>query len=155
MSATKEGGRAGRTPTPAQAAAIQIWSRALGDSAEATQVGRAADGVFASLRIGLGRWIGVDGYRALLTRTRAEIRTNHPVLAELSCLGDEEAATGAALQAHGAGAVAAGMIALLTTMIDLLGRIMGEEMALHLVEQSGHPLARNAARVPLMEEDNG
>lgn len=155
MRVTRQALPAGQTPTPAQAAARQIWSRALGSSAGDAEVGTAAAGLCASLRVGLGRWIGVDGYRALLVRTRADVRGAHPVVAELSCLGDDEAPVHAAVEVHGASAVADAMIALLTAMIDLLGRIMGEEMALHLVEQSGRPLAPNAARPLPMEDIDG
>jgi hypothetical protein len=37
--------------------------------------------------------------------------------------------------------VAAGLVALVTALIELLGRIIGEEMAVRLVEQIGIPSA--------------
>ena len=48
----------------------------------------------------------------------------------------------AAVRAHGAAEVAAGMVALVATLIDLLGRIIGEEMAVRLVEETACRLAR-------------
>jgi hypothetical protein len=89
------------------------------------------------LRLGLGRWIGVTGYRALLDRALGLVRPEHPALEGLSCHGAEEPLVAAAMREHGAAEVAAGMMAVVAVLIDLLGRIIGEEMALRLVEQTG------------------
>jgi len=43
----------------------------------------------------------------------------------------------AAVRTHGAADVAAGMVALVAGLVELLGRIIGEDMALRLVEQTG------------------
>jgi hypothetical protein len=43
----------------------------------------------------------------------------------------------AAVREHGVAKVEAGMVAAVGELIDLLGRIIGEEMALRLVEQAG------------------
>ena len=68
-----------------------------------------------------------------------EARAGHPALADLSCLGQDGPAARAAVATHGAGAVEAGMVALLAAMIALLGRIMGATMAVRLVEQASIP----------------
>ena len=73
----------------------------------------------------------------LLDRALALARAEHPVLGESSCLGGDEPATTAAARAHGAAEVAAGMVALVAALIELLGRIIGDEMAVRLVEQIG------------------
>ncbi|HEV2085326.1 MAG TPA: hypothetical protein VGR09_09600 [Gemmatimonadales bacterium] len=44
--------------------------------------------------------------------------------------------TTAAVRAHSAAEVATGMVALVATLIDLLSRIVGEEMAVELVNQA-------------------
>lgn len=103
------------------------------------EVAAAAERVCGQLRAGLGRWVGSEGYRALLDRALGLAATDHPVLKSLSCHeGDERAALEAA-RIQGAAEVTAGMVALLATLIDLLGRIVGEEMAVQLVEQTGTP----------------
>jgi hypothetical protein len=50
------------------------------------------------------------------------------------------------VQSHGAKAVVDGLVALLAALIELLGRIIGDEMARRLVEQAGHPGARAGSR---------
>jgi hypothetical protein len=77
------------------------------------------------------------GYRALLDRALVSARAEHPALAELSCHGGDEENIAAAVRTHGATAVAAGMVALVAVLVDLLGRIIGEDMAVRLVEETG------------------
>ncbi len=99
---------------------------------------KAAEQMYTQLRLGLGRWIGVMGYRALLDRALGLARAEYPALAGLSCHGgEEEFEVAAAVRAHGAAEVTAGMVAVVAVLIDLLARIIGEEMALRLVEQTG------------------
>ncbi|HUG27993.1 MAG TPA: hypothetical protein VMK53_06810 [Gemmatimonadales bacterium] len=130
-----------RAPDPEQApdAAQRIWLRAVGDSALHAEVAGSADRLSGDLRIGMVRWIGGEAYRALLARALGETRREHPALVGLTCFGDDEAALRAAVRKHGAEAVAAGMVAVLRAMITLLGRIMGDDMAVHLVEQNCSP----------------
>ena len=69
-------------------------------------------------------------------------RKEHPALGSFSCLGGGEQGTAAAVGAHGAAGVAAGMVAFVTAVIALLGRIIGDEMAVRLVEQLAVPSPR-------------
>jgi hypothetical protein len=127
--------------TPATDAARRLWARAVGDATAPEEVAAAAERTCTQLRAGLGRWIGADGYRALLDRALALAlaRAEHPALGDLPCLGGDLPATMAVVRAHGAGATAAGLVALVAALIELLGRIIGDEMALRLVEQIGMP----------------
>jgi hypothetical protein len=127
------------TPTAATDAARRLWARTAADGSASEEVAAAADRMCTQLRAGLGRWIGAEGYRALLERALGLARVEHPALGGLSCLGGDGTMTMAAVRAHGAGEVAAGLVALVATLIDLLGRIVGEEMALRLVEHVGMP----------------
>lgn len=101
-----------------------------------------ADQLWVRLRVGLGRWIGQSGYRALLDRALVMVRADHPFLTGLSFDGDNEAAFTAALRTHGDVALAEAMVALIAAVIELLGRIVGLEMAMHLVEEIGRPSPR-------------
>ncbi len=92
--------------------------------------------VCAQLRTGIGRWIGAEGYRTLLERGLAETRTEHPALAELSCRGEANDRLAEAVRAHGAIPVVDAFVALVARMVELLGRVVGAEMAARLVEQS-------------------
>ena len=94
------------------------------------------------LRAGLGRWVGATGYRALLDRALGLARAEHPALGSLSYHGGDQPVTTAAVRAHGAAEVAAGMVAAVAALVELLGRIIGEEMAVRLVEQTDIPSPR-------------
>ena len=132
------------SPTPAAASetARRLWARAGGDGGAPEEVGAAADRLCAQLRAGLGRWIGAEGYRALLERALELARPEHPALGGLSCLGGDGLLTTAAVRAHGAGETAASFVALVAKLIELLGRIIGVEMALRLVAQTELPSPR-------------
>jgi hypothetical protein len=132
--------------TPSSAAvtdaARRLWARVADATSAPEEVAVAAERICTELRTGLGRWIGAEGYRALLDRALGLARAKHPALDGLSCLGGDEPLTAAAVRAHGAAEVAAGMEALVAALIELLGRIIGEDMAVRLVEQTGRPSPR-------------
>jgi hypothetical protein len=86
------------------------------------------------------------GYRALLDRALALARAEHPALGSLSCHGGDEEMITAAVRTHGAAEVAAGMVVLVAGLVELLGRIIGDEMALRLVEQTGMQTGRESER---------
>jgi hypothetical protein len=119
-----------------------LWERTAGDASEPEEVAEAAERMCTQLRAGLGRWIGVTGYRALLDRAIGLARAEHPALGSLSCHGGDQPVTTAAVRANGAAEVAAGMVASVAALVELLGRIIGEEMAVRLVEQTDIPSPR-------------
>jgi hypothetical protein len=125
-----------------------LWSRVAGNASESQEVAEAAERMCTQLRLGLGRWIGATGYRALLDRALGLVRAEHPALGSLSCHGEEELDVAAAVRAHGAAEVAAGIMAVVAVLIDLLGRLIGEEMALRLVEQAGTESASQRSSAP-------
>jgi hypothetical protein len=127
------------TPSPAAATDVawRLWARAARDGSAPEEVAAAAERMCTQLRGGLGLWIGAEGYRALFDRALGQARAEHPVLGGLSCGGGDESLITSAVRAHGAGEVAAGFVALVAALIELLGRIIGVEMALRLVEQTG------------------
>ena len=113
-----------------------LWQRAVGDSTTPDDVAVAATRMCTELRAGLSRWVGGMGYRALIDRALLLARAEHPALGSLSCHGGDEPVTTAGVRAHSAAEVATGMVALVATLIDLLSRIVGEEMAVELVSQA-------------------
>jgi hypothetical protein len=138
-------------PDTALATARRIWRSAAGSAPRPADVAWAAGRICAGLRIGLTRWIGAVGYRVLLDRTLSEVLPAHPVLARLPCSPGGPSSARAAVGKDGPGVVTDGVVALMVVMIDLLGRIMGPEMALRLVEQSGVPSVAAAGRRPHLE----
>lgn len=135
-------------PTKATApleAARHLWARAAGDTIDPEKISAAAERLCGALDEGLGRWIGREGYRALLERALAVTQAEHPALGSLHCLNGKEPVQKIAERPHGAGEVGAGMVALIAALIDLLGKVIGEEMAMRLVEHSGMPSGRAVA----------
>ena len=122
------------------------WARAVGDTSTPEEVAAAAERTCTQLQAGLSRWVGTEGYRALIDRALLLARAEHPALGSLSCHGGGEPATTAAVRALSAAEVATGMVALVATLIDLLSRIVGEEMAVELVNQAVARLPWRGAR---------
>ena len=120
-------------------AAERLWARVAGDTILPEDLIAPAERICAQLRTGLGRWIGADGYSALLDRAISQTRAAHPVLDRLVGTAGNSPTTRTAARAYGAAEVAAGMVALVSAVTELLGRIIGEEMAVRLVEQVGAP----------------
>jgi len=126
--------------------ARRLWSGACcaGETPEA--IAAAAERLGTQLRRGLGRWIGTDGYYTLLERAAAATREAHPTLNPVSYFRDGAPVTLAAVQAHGPKAVVDGLVALLAALIELLGRIIGDDLARRLVEQAGSPASHSGSR---------
>jgi hypothetical protein len=125
-------------------AARQFWAHGL-DAGTPEQIAAAAEQGCARLRAVLTRWIGSEGYRALVDRALAQAQPEHPAIAGLQCQGGDLEGVAAALGAHSATEVKEGFLALVARLIDLLSRLIGEEMATRLVEQAWaggvHPAA--------------
>lgn len=99
----------------------------------------AAERICQRLSEHLSRWVGADGSHALFARALARAQVEHPVLKDVRrpvrstvCLeGLAESA-----RTHGAGAAAEGVVSILTALLEVLGRLIGDDMAMSLVEQS-------------------
>jgi hypothetical protein len=137
------------TPNSASAteAARHIWARYADDEASAEELAAAAKRLFSQLETGLARWVGAEGFRVLWRRALTLAQAGHPALGKLSDGEWGKQAVVSAVQAHSARQVAAGIISVLATLIDLLGRIIGEEMAVRLVEQTGAPGPSGESRI--------
>jgi len=98
-----------------------------------------AEQAFRLLAIELSRWFGFYGYHALLTRALAEARREHPVLATVQVRSATEPWFEPFPQVAGTHRVDSaieGWVALLTGLLDLLGRVIGEDLAVKLVSQA-------------------
>jgi hypothetical protein len=83
--------------------------------------------------------MGEDGADALFARALARTESQHPALKNMLRL--DEAGGGihlngvvASVEAHGAAAVNSAMEALLAALVDILGRLIGEDMAIRLID---------------------
>lgn len=81
--------------------------------------------------------LGLDGCSALLDRALAECEPKHPVLKHMRGRdGREIQLTGisVAVERHGYDAAEAGVDAILTSLVGILGKLIGEDMALRLLD---------------------
>ncbi|MEO7475397.1 MAG: hypothetical protein ABIY46_08680 [Gemmatimonadales bacterium] len=126
-------------------AARQFWAHDGLEVGTAEELAGAAEQGCARLRAVLTRWIGSEGYRALVDRALAQARVEHPALAGFRIQsGDVEGVT-VAVGVHGAAEVREGIQALVARLIDLLSHLIGGDMATRLVEQAWAGGARPAA----------
>jgi hypothetical protein len=126
-----------------------------GRADDTAQTVAAAEQAARLLGDALSRWFGPYGYHALLTRALVEARGAHPVLAAVSVRSPLEPFLDGLVEgarAHGNRAMTTGVTTVLATVIDLLGRLIGEDMALYLVEQSVPAVARDVARLTGTQE---
>lgn len=133
-------------PPPNHAAARELASQLLTRETP-TPLGAdttaAADRVCRRVSNDLARWIGSDGCRALFARALAAAQAggNHPVLetvrissGSVYCL---DGLTEGALR-HGVAAATEGAAAVLSALIELLGRLIGDDMVLSLLDVNTH-----------------
>lgn len=113
-------------------------SSAAGEPAmAAAALQRALVRVSANLRDSVGE----DGRNALLARALARTESDHPALKDLRKLNHgviQLDGVVASVEAHGVVPVTAAIEALLATLLDVLGRLIGEDMAMRLLD---HDLA--------------
>ena len=80
--------------------------------------------------------MGDDGCAALLARALARTEGAHPVLTVMRRITDGDIVldgVAAGVERHGIGAVTAGLEALFAALTDILGRLIGEDMALRVM----------------------
>lgn len=117
----------------------RLVDREIVSSGEAPNAALATALVAENLCRALSRWIGIDGCHALFRRARADALTDHPALAKLELRAREESYLGnvaACIEESGDTATANGLEAMLGGTIELLGRLIGHDLATNLIERS-------------------
>jgi hypothetical protein len=87
----------------------------------------------------LSRWVGPDGCHALFTRALAQARNDYPALEQIQLRARSEPyIDGIAdiITGHGDGATAQALESMLVRLVELLGRLIGDDMAMKLIERS-------------------
>ena len=100
---------------------------------------RAAAAACNHLYRELSRWVGPDGCHALFTRARAQALTEHPALQEIQLRARSEPyvdAVAETIMAHGDAATAEALERMVVRLVELLGRLIGDDMAARLIEGS-------------------
>ena len=136
---------------PARELAARLVAHARQDGrASASGTVDAATTAFDRVSAELSRWMGTGGCAALLNKALRKAQDDHPALAGVGVTGlpprlhrwSESA------EAQGAKEVAAGVEAALVALLDLLGRLIGDDLSTKLAEMSMTNDASDAAPSP-------
>lgn len=126
-----------------------LWQQTLAREPEADAC-RVTEMLFTVIDVGLRRWIGAEGFASLLSRAVAETAKAHPILACIPDFGVETAGGDDIAPPRQAtdeaqldpDALREAIQSLLVAMTRRLGDIIGDNMAIRLMEQSGTPAPR-------------
>jgi hypothetical protein len=136
------------------AAARDIADRVLargGAAASTDDSADAAEQTFAWVHARLSRWFGAYGAKALITRALVRAQEMHPALSSVTVSTTEAAPlTGfaASIRNHGEASVTAGIADVLAALVDLIGRLIGEDLAMSLFEQNRPAAATDGSEPP-------
>jgi hypothetical protein len=87
----------------------------------------------------LSRWVGSDGCHGLFTRAFAQSRTEHPALEQIQLRARSDPYidnVAEMIMADGDAATAQALESMLVRVVELLGRLIGDDMSMKLMEQS-------------------
>lgn len=121
-----------------QVAQKLIGSRQVTRGDGASSAGAAAEAC-GQLYRELARWVGSDGCHALFARALAEARTSNPALTQIQVHARSEPyvqGVAESITAHGEPATVAALESVLAVLVDLLRRLIGNDMAAKLIERS-------------------
>ena len=88
---------------------------------------------------GLTRWFGAFGTVALVNRALPRAQLDHPSLADVSLSTEStprRMGVAAGESTHGSQATADGVVAMLMALADLVARLIGDDLAINLLQQS-------------------
>ena len=125
---------------------------ASGKERDPTKVGAALQQTCARVFESLRDAMGEAGGNALLARALTRTEAQHPALKSIRRLNEgrihlDGVAVG--VEAHGVTAVTSAIEALLAALIEILGRLIGDEMAIRLIDQDAlRPPTGGGAKAP-------
>ena len=132
-----------KTASARQPFAREIARRLIGSGRPEREDGetaaRAAAAACNNLYRALSRWVGSDGCHALFARALADARIEYPALTQVQLRARSEPYIDSVTEttiAHGDAATAEALESLLVRLVELLGRLIGNDMAMKLIERS-------------------
>ena len=126
----------GQPSTEALEVARALLLRDLPATAELSDLAHRAQRVTLQLGKVMVQWIGAAGFAALLRRSLHEAGIGYPPLQTLRLDAGQVVHVAASPSASDATAEQEALVAFLATFIGLLGRVVGDAMALSLAEQA-------------------
>ena len=128
-----------RTQPPARQIAHRLissrWSERPGGDTAARAAAAACDHLYREL----SRWVGSDGCHALFTRALAQARNEYPALGQIQLRARSEPyidGVAETIMAHGDAATTEALESMLARLVELLGRLIGDDMGMKLIERS-------------------
>ena len=135
---------------PPSAQEVARWLLALerppGASKDATAAAAHLQQLCTRVTGNLADTMGADGCAALLARALARTEGAHPVLTNVRRNVNGGIAldgVAAAVESHGIDAVTTALEALFTALMDVLSRLIGEDMALRVLLPDSRPESRD------------
>ena len=137
--------------------AHRLYAREASSDGDDAALLAAAERLCLRVPDGLSRWFGMYGSRALLMRALAKAQRDHPSLSGVSVTDAKSPCVvglAESAHAHGAKSVAEGIVAVLAALADLVGRLIGDDLVVNLLEQSaaasaaGDPMTPGGASAP-------
>jgi hypothetical protein len=128
-----------RDQRAAQEIARRLINSHRSERAEGHTAARAAAAACDQLYRELSRWVGPDGCHALFTRALAQARIEYPALGQIQLHARSEPyidGVAETIMAHGDPATAEALESMLVSLVELLGRLIGDDMAMKLIERS-------------------
>ena len=117
-----------------------MLAREIASAKEPDAAGVAIQGLCYRVSENLRRSLGDDGRDALMERAFARTQAQHPVLSKIGRIGKTGVSLDdvvAGVNAHGVEAVTAAVESLLAMLADILGDLVGADMATNLIDQDG------------------
>ena len=124
-------------PPAAQELARRLLARETSGAGEPAMVAAALQRACLRVSENLRDSVGDDGRNALLARALARTESGHPALKDIRQLNNGVVHLDgivASVEAHGVVQVTAAIEALLAALVDVLGRLIGEDMAMRLLD---------------------
>ena len=110
---------------------------------------RATAGACDDLYRDLSRWVGRDGCHALFARALAQAQVEYATLDQIKLRPQSEPyveGVAETITSHGDAATAEAVESILVHLVELLGRLIGNDMATNLIERSLTAAERGDAR---------
>ncbi len=125
--------------SPASQLARRLLERGRAEAAASPDPAQRAAATFDRLYQDLALWVGFDGCHALFTRALAEARLKYPLLETIQLHARSSPyleGVAETIEQHGAGETAEALESMLVILIELMGRLIGDDMARNLIERS-------------------
>ena len=138
MNAADNGKESVSRNSPARQIARRLVDSRRHERTGADTPARAAASTCEHLYRELSRWVGPDGCHALFTRALAQAKPEHPALGQIQLRPRSDPyvdGVAATIMAHGDAATAEALESLLVHLVELLGRLIGDDMVMKLIER--------------------